>query len=479
MNSELLQQVRVLDPLTGTDRIADVLIAGGTIKEIAPEIPHPPPDTQVRDCRGLVLGPGLADLYSHSGEPGFEERETLESLINAAAAGGFTRVAILPDTTPPVDSPAVLALLRRRSGEVFAPAPDARLSHITESNRAPDAINRVSTSERTPAPEAINRVSTSEPHPAPDAKLYHISENNPAPPLYFWGALTVGVKGQQMAELAELAAAGVAGFADGLPVQNLALLRRLLEYLKPLGLPVALWPSHRDLASTGAMREGPDSIRFGLPGNPAISETAALAALLEVVEATRTPVHVMRVSTARGVRLIEEAKQRGLPVTASTTWLHLLLDTQALISYNTSLRLSPPLGNPEDREALRRGVRLGVLDAVAIDHTPYTYEEKTVAFGEAPAGAIGLELALPLLWQGLVETGEWTALELWRVLSTGPANCLKQKPASLAAGQSAEITLFDPQLSWRVEAETLQTRSANTYWLGHQLSGRVVQTWLG
>ena len=426
MNSELLQQVRVLDPLTGTDRIADVLIAGGTIKEIAPHIPHPPTDTKIGDCRGLVLGPGLADLYSHSGEPGFEERETLESLINAAAAGGFTRVAILPDTTPPADSPAVLALLR------------SRVAALPAGEKGQNLKSKID----------------------------------------FWGALTVGVKGQQMAELAELAAAGVAGFADGLPVQNLALLRRLLEYLQPLGLPVALWPSHRDLASTGVMREGPDSIRFGLPGNPAISETAALAALLEVVEATGTCVHVMRVSTAGGVRLIEDAKERGLPVTASTTWLHLLLDTQAIISYNTSLRLSPPLGKPEDREALRRGVLLGVLDAVAIDHTPYTYEEKTVAFGEAPAGAIGLELALPLLWGGLVETGEWTALELWRVLSTGPACCLKQKPASLAAGESAEITLFDPQLSWRVEAETLHTRSANTSWLGQQLTGRVVQTWL-
>ncbi|WP_026098196.1 dihydroorotase [Kamptonema formosum] len=426
MNSELLQQVRVLDPLTGTDRIADVLIAGGIIKEIAPEIPHPPADTQVRDCRGLVLGPGLADLYSHSGEPGFEERETLESLIRAAAAGGFTRVAILPDTTPPADSPAVLALFR------------SRVAALRAGEKGPNLNSKID----------------------------------------FWGALTVGVKGQQMAELAELAAAGAAGFADGLPVQNLALLRRLLEYLQPLGLPVALWPSHRELASTGVMREGPDSIRFGLPGNPAISETAALAALLEVIEATGTCVHVMRVSTAGGVRLIEQAKERGLPVSASTTWLHLLLDTQALVSYNTSLRLSPPLGNPEDREALRRGVRLGAIDAVAIDHTPHTYEEKTVAFGEAPPGAIGLELALPLLWGGLVETGEWTALELWRVLSTGPASCLKQKPASLAAGESAEITLFDPQLSWKVGAETLQTRSANTSWLGHQLTGRVVQTWL-
>lgn len=422
MNSELLQQVRVLDTANGTDEVADVLIADGLIKAIAPQIENVPPETQQHDCRGLVLGPGLVDLYSHTGEPGFEDRETLESLMQAAAAGGFTRLAILPNTIPPIDNPAGLALLRSRD----------------------------------------------------QTRNFASGHSN----LYFWGALTVGVQGQQMTELAELASAGVAGFADGQPLPNLALLRRVLEYLRPLGKPVALWPCDRKLASNGSMREGADSLRLGLPGNPAISETSAIASLLEVVEATGTPSHIMRISTARGVQLIRDAKERGLPITASTTWMHLLLDTRAVKSYNPSLRLDPPLGNPADREALKLGVKQGVLDAIAIDHTPYTYEEKTVAFGEAPPGAIGLELALPLLWQSLVETGEWTALELWRVLSTGPASCLKQKPASLAAGESAEITLFDPQQSWRVCAETLHTRSANTYWLGHQLTGRVVQTWL-
>ncbi|MBD2040367.1 dihydroorotase [Microcoleus sp. FACHB-672] len=420
MNSELLQQVRVLDPLTNTDQIADVLIADGVIQQIAPQILDLPETTQVRNCQGLVVGPGLVDLYSHSGEPGFEERETLESLMKAASVGGFTRVAILPDTKPPVDNPAGLAFLQRNT---------------------------------------------------------KVRENPQFPTLYFWGALTTGIQGQQMTELAELAAAGVVGFADGHPIQNLALLRRLLEYLQPLGKPVAIWPCDRHLAGSGVMREGPDSIRFGLAGNPAISETAALAALLELVEAIGTAVHIMRVSTARSVQLIQDAKTRGLPVTASTPWTHSILDTSSLSSYNPSLHIDPPLGNPADRTALEQAAREGVIDAIAVDHTPYSYEEKTVAFGESPAGTIGLELALPLLWHTLVANGTWTALELWRALSTQPALCLQQKPATLAAGQPAEIILFDPQQTWTLDVHTLHSRSTNTPWLGRQLSGRVLQTW--
>jgi len=416
VTSELLQQVRVLDPVSGTDELADVMIAGGVIQAVQQRISDYPAQTQIRDCRGLVLGPGLVDLYSHSGEPGFEERETLASLASAAAAGGFTRLSILPDTVPPVDNPAGLARL--------------------QSLLLPDTPIRV----------------------------------------HYWAALTLGVQGQQMTELAELAAtSGVVGFADGQPLGNLALVRRLLEYLKPLGKPVALWPCDWQLAGNGAMREGSFSIRFGLPSVPALAETAALAALLELVEAIGTPVHIMRVSTARSVQLIESAKARGLPITASTSWMHLLLDTKAIASYDTSLRLEPPLGNPADLAALRQGVRLGVLDAIAIDHTPYTYEEKTVAFAEAPPGAIGLELALPLLWHHLVETGELKALELWRVLSTRPAECLQQIPSAIAPGKPAELTLFAPQLSWKVEKQTLHSRSTNTPWLGQQLNGRVVQ----
>jgi len=429
MTSELLQQVRVINPVFGTDQIADVLITDSNIRFVASSISDLPNDTQIRDCRRLVLGPGLVDLYTHSGEPGFEDRETLLSLLQAAAAGGFTRVSILPDTSPPIDNPAVVAQLLEKRGQG------------DKENYPP------------------------------------LSPSPPLPLLNIWGALTLGVAGKQMAELADLAAAGVVGFADGQPWENLGLVRRLLEYLQPLGKPVAFWCCERQLMANGVMREGPDSIRFGLPGNPSFSETSAIASLLELVAATGTPVHIMRVSTARSVELIAGAKAAGLPITASTTWMHLLLDTKAVKSYSPNLRLESPLGNPGDLAALRRAVQTGIVDAIAIEHTPYTYEEKTVAFAEAPPGAIGLELAFPLLWQHLVETEEFTALELWRSLSTRPAECLKQKTSAIAPGQRAELTLFDPQQNWKVEKQNLYTLSSNTPWLGQQLQGRVVQTW--
>lgn len=416
IGGELLRQVRLLDPATRRDQIADVLIANGTIQAVAAEIAEIPEQTRIRGCHGLVLGPGLVDLYSHSGEPGFEARETLVSLTQAAAAGGFTRLAVLPDTTPPLDRPGSLELLRSRS-----------------------------------APTQVQ--------------------------LYFWGALTLGVQGQQMVELQEMAATKIVGFSDSDPLQNLALLRRLLEYLQPFSKPIALWPYNLELAGQGVVREGSASIRFGLPGTPAIAETTALVALLELVAATGTPVHVMRLSTARSVELIQAAKVRGLPITASTSWMHLLLDDEAVGSYDPNLHLEPPLGNRTDQIALIHGVQAGTIDAIAIDHTPHTYEEKTVAFAEAPPGAIGLELALPLLWQTFVVTHEWTALDLWSALSTQPALCLGQKSAAIAPGQPAELTLFDPQQRWVVEPQILKSLSSNTPWLGKQLIGRTVQTW--
>ncbi|MBW4646353.1 MAG: dihydroorotase [Goleter apudmare HA4340-LM2] len=420
MTTELLQQVRVIDPVSGTDQIADVLIADGDIQAVAAHIADISGDTQIRDGRGLVLGPGLVDLYSHSGEPGFEDRETLVSLLQAAAAGGFTRINILPDTSPTIDNPAFVVQLHKKGGEW----------------------------------------------------------EKPCPHFHLWGAITLDIAGKQLTELADLANAGVVGFTDARPWENLGLVRRVLEYLQPLNKPVALWPCDRQLAANGVMREGPDAMRLGLPPIPASAETSAIAALLEVVAATgNTHVHIMRVSTARSIDLIAAAKTAGLPITASTTWMHLLLDTKSVKSYHTSLHLEPPLGNPSDLAALRTAVRTGVIDAIAIDHAPYTYEEKVQAFAEAPPGAIGFELALSLLWKYLVETGEFTALELWRSLSTRSAECLKQQPSAIAPHQKAELTLFDPQQTWKVERQNLHTLSHNTPWYGQQLQGRVVQTW--
>ena len=435
MSSELLRQVRVIDAVTGSDRQGiNVLIVNGAIADISAQITDYPADARVKDCQGLILGTGLVDLYSHSGEPGFEERETLTTLVAAAAAGGFTRVNLLPDTVPPVDNLAVVSKLFQQEAR-------SREQGATTNYQLPIT-------------------------------------NYQLPQLQFWGALTTGAQGQQMTELAELAAAGIVGFADGQPIENWALLRRMLEYLKPLGKPVALWACNRGLAGNGVVREGAYSMRYGLPGNPAIAETTALAALLELIAAIGTPVHLMRVSTARSVELIQTAKERGLPITASTTWMHLLLDTKALSSYEPSLRVEPPLGNPEDVAALRQGVRMGVIDAIAIDHAPYTYEEKTVAFAEAPAGTIGLELALPLLWQNLVATGEFSALELWQALSSRPAECLQQRLDAIAPNQPAEFILFDPQQTWTLTQQTLKSRSHNTPWLGQQVNGRVIKMWL-
>lgn len=418
-SSYLLRQVRVLDPATHTDRIADVLIVKGKIEALETSIPVVPDETELVEAQGAILAPGLCDLYSYSGEPGHEERETLASLAAAATAGGFTRLAILPQTDPPLDNPATVASLFE--------------------------------------------------------KATLLREEASSPRFYLWGSLTVEAVGKQMAELAGLAAANVIGFTDGRSLENLNLLRRLLEYVQPLGKPVALVPVNEGLKGNGVMREGAASIALGLPGNPALAETTAIASLLELVAEIGTPVHLMRISTRRGVELIAAAKARGLPITASTTWMHLLLNTQALHSYDPNLRLEPPLGNEADRVALAQGVKQGILDAIAIDHAAYPYEEKTVPFAEAPPGAIGLELALPLLWQHFVESGQWSALELWKALSTSPQACLQQPLAHCAPGQVAEVILFDPHQHWTVNPHTLHSLGQNTPWLGKEIRGRVIR----
>lgn len=430
MASELFRQVRLLDPVAETDRVVDVWIESDSVRVIREAIPPgidddvepPSADVTVTDASGLVLGPALVDLYSHSGEPGYESRETLTSLHRAARAGGFGRVLLLPDTDPAIATPA---------------------------------------------------------------DVEWIGQHTPAglPRLQPWAALTLDAKGEQMAELGELAQTDIAGFADGRPIRQWGLLRRSLEYAQALHRPIALWCCDETLRGNGVMRDGPDAIRFGLPGAPAIAETAPLAALLECIAQIGTPVHLMRVSTARSVELIAQAKARGLPITASTTWHHLLLNTHAVGGYDPHLRLEPPLGTPADQAALIQAVRDGIIEAIAIDHSPYTYEEKTVPFAEAPPGAIGLELALPLLWQQLVEPGQLPALTLWRALSTNPLRCLGEELRAIPVGidlQSAPdtptpLTLFDPRPLWKVTHQTLHSCSANTPWLGQEIQGQVIK----
>ncbi|WP_008307818.1 dihydroorotase [Leptolyngbya sp. PCC 6406] len=438
MTDTLIRQVRYLDPGTNTDQVADVLIQSGRFaamvsdrpKAIAPHLTDIPADIPVLDGSGCILVPGLVDLYSHSGEPGYEERETLESLAASAIAGGFTRVGILPDTAPPLDNPDALR----------------------------GFLQRAATLPMTPRPLLLP-----------------------------WAALTQGTAGSQMADLGELAdlraqftagTPGLAGCADGHPLDNPVLLRRLLEYLRPIHAPVALWPCDRALAGMGVARAGALAQVAGLAEQPVAAEAAALAALLELVAEIGTTVHIMRVSTARSVALLAQAKAQGLPITASVSWLHLLFSTQDVLNYDPHLRLDPPLGNPADQAALIAGVKAGVIDAIAVDHTPQTYEDKTVPFDQAPAGAIGLELAWATLWQRFVVSGDWSPLTLVQALSTRPAQCLELTPAAIAPGAPAEAFLFNPTERWSVTAANLRSRSHNTPFFNHQLSGRVLQVWV-
>ena len=403
-----------MDPLTQRDQLGDVLIRDRTIQALAPSLEPTGDNIQEIDGQGCVLGPGLVDLYSQTGEPGHESRETLNQLLQASAQGGFTHLGLLPNTIPAVDNPAQVM---------------QRLAHREASQ----------------------------------------------PQILPWGAITLAAQGEKLADLIELSAAGVVGFCDGRPLDNHQIVQRLLEYVQISPLPLALWPCD---SSQGSCRDGVDAIRLGLLSLASTSETRPLTALLEEVAISRCAVHVMRVSTARSVELIRDAKARGLPVTASVTWLHLLFSTADLDSYAPSLRLNPPVGTPADREALIAGLEDGTLDAIAVDHCAYTYEEKAVPFGIAPAGAIGLQLVLPVLWQNFISTNRWTPLQLWSYLSLNPSKCLGIPPPTVQPNALANLILFDPDHRWQAVGDSLGSDPINTPYGNQNVKGQVRHIWV-
>ena len=413
---ELLQQVRLIDPTQGIDRACDVSIADDKIMAIAPLITEYSQDTQIVNAAGLVLGTGLVDLYSHTQDPGHESRESLLNLSQAATAGGFVRVGVLPDTVPKINNVEILTALERKSSLLGFPSP-----------------------------------------------------------LRFWSAASLDDSNKQMNELAELKSKAI-GFCDRYDLSNLNLFRQLLEYIRPWQTPLAIAIDRNKLAGNGVVREGIASIRYGMSGNPGFSEAAIIAAVLEIVAQIPTPVHIMRVSTKRGVELIADAKQRNIPITASTTWMHLLWNNDATGSYDPNLRLEPPLGSQSDRLALIAGIKQGVIDAIAIDHQAYTYEEKTVPFALAPPGVVGLEIAFPLLWQELVESKKLSALELWQALSTNPLLCWQQKPFEISTDQNANFILFDPKETWIANSQNLKSPAANTPYCDREIIGKVIKT---
>jgi dihydroorotase len=404
----LFKQVRILSADSSSniaEPFADVFVDSDRQIHLNFDQSQIPQETNIDQRSGVVLGTGLIDLYSTSSEPGHESKETISELVQAAKNGGFATIGILPNTQPAIDDIAALEFWRnvqQKHGNILQP----------------------------------------------------------------WGAITKGLEGKQLTDIAELAES-VIGFTDSKPISNLLLVRRAMEYIKPLGKHIALFPQNPDLTGTGVIREGKWSLQYGMTGYPAAAETTALAALIELVRLTKAPAHFMRLSTAQSVELIYQAKNDGLPVTASATWLHLCHCDRDLATYDPNLRLSPPLGSEGDRLALIAGIKSGVIDSIAIDHTPCAYEEKVVPFEVAPVGAIGLEFALPVLWQNLVITGLLTASELWQALSVNPAKILGLAPPKLS-------TLFEPCLEWLAKDSAISSQSRNSNYMGRSIIGKVL-----
>jgi dihydroorotase len=411
---------RVIDPARGFDAQADVLLADGKVAAVESGLAaRVGRDVRVVQVSDLWVVPGLIDLHTHLREPGQEYKEDIVTGTMAAAAGGFTAVCAMPNTVPPNDSRAVTELIVRRAREVGV------------------------------------------------VRVYPI------------GAITQGLRGELLAEMGELREAGcVAVSDDGRPVMNGEVMRRALEYAAGFGLPVIQHCEDLSLSNGGSMNEGPVSTRAGLRAQPAAAEAVMVARDLELVALTGARYHVAHISSAESVRLVREAKRRGLPVSCEVTPHHLTLTDEACAGYDPRTKCNPPLRSAADVAVLIEALADGTIDAIATDHAPHSAVEKDVEFEQAAFGVIGLETALPLCL-ALVRSGVLTPELLVRRLSTAPAALLGLPGGSLAVGAAADVTVISPELGWTCEPTNFRSRSRNTPFAGVSLRGRAVLTVVG
>jgi dihydroorotase len=414
----ILKNGRVVDPASGRDERADLWVRDGVVAAIGRDVGAA--DAPAVDCSGRVVVPGLIDMHVHLREPGREDEETIESGSRAAARGGFTAVACMPNTDPPLDSEASVRYVIDRA-----------------------------------AAAGICRV-----HPV--------------------GAITRGRQGQALTDLAGLVEAGaVAVSDDGSSVENSHTMRRALEYTRMLGIPVAAHCEDAALSADGVMHEGRVSAVLGLRGIPAESEASRVAREILLAGLTGGHVHIQHVSTALSVELIRRARESNLRVTAEVTPHHLLLTEEALRNYDVEAKVNPPLRTEEDRAALLDGVRTGVIDAIATDHAPHSHEEKEVEIDLAPFGIVGLETAVGLVLTDLVRPGHLGLADAVRLLSDGPARVLRLEAGRLEPGRPADITILDLEETWTVDPAEFESLSRNTPFAGRTLRGRAVGVLMG
>ncbi len=419
MNPLLIAGGRVIDPSRQTDGVADLLIVDGKIEAVGRNIPTPEGARRI-DAAGKVVCPGLIDVHVHLREPGQEHMETIATGARAAVGGGFTAVCAMPNTDPVIDNQAAVGFVVR---------------------------------------QAIR---------AGMARVYPI------------GCISLGQKGQQLAEFGEMVGAGaVAVSDDGHPVVSSQLMRTALEYAQVFGIPVADHCEDPTLSEGGAMHEGVVSTRLGLKGIPSAAEEIMVARDIILSELTGGHIHLCHMSTRGSVDLIRWAKDKGLRVTAEATPHHFALTHDRCEGYDTNAKMNPPLREAEDREAIREALRDGTIDVIATDHAPHHYDTKQREFDDAPNGIVGLETAFGIGMRELVGAGYVSLPDLIARMSSIPARIFKLPGGTLAVGAPADVAVFDPEVSWVVRAEELRSKSANSPFLGETLVGRADLTVVG
>ncbi len=410
---------RVIDPASDLDRRTDVFIAEGRILSLGNTPPAGFVAEATIDAAGCVVCPGLVDLSARLREPGLEYKATLESEMAAAAAGGVTTLACPPDTDPPLDEPGLVEMLRHR------------------------------------------------------ARLPGFANVRPV------GALTVGLAGQRLTEMAELAEAGCVAFGQAnTAVVDTQVLMRAMQYAATFGFPVWLQPQDPHLARGGVAHDGAVAARLGLTGIPVVAETVALATLLQLARETGARLHLTRISSAAGLAMVAAARADGLAVTCDVAAHHLHLCEDDIGWFDPHCRLDPPLRAASDREALRRGLADGSIDALCSDHTPVDDDAKQLPFSEAEAGATGLELLLPLALKWAAEMKLPLVNALARVTSA-PARIMGLPAGTLSPGAAADVCIFDPDAAFVVSRDGLRSQGKNTPFLGRELKGRVRYTLIG
>lgn len=406
---------RLIDPKNKVDTVLDVFISAGKVLATG-KAPAGFVAEKTIDAKGLIVVPGLIDLAARLREPGYEYRATLESEMSAAVAGGITSLACPPDTDPVLDEPGLVEMLKHRARTLS------------------------------------------------QAHVYPV------------GALTYGLKGLELTEMAELVDAGCIAFSQAdAPLTDTRVLMRAMQYAATFDFGVWLRPQDSFLARDGVAHDGEVATRLGLPAIPVCAETIALSTMLQLARETGVRLHICRISSAAGVAMIRAAKKDGLELTCDVSMNHIHLSEMDIGFFDSNCHLMPPLRNQRDREALRVGLQEGVIDAICSNHSPVDDDAKQMPFAEAEAGATGVELLLPLVLKWSQE-GKLSLTDAIAKVTCNSARILKIDAGHLSLGAAADICIFDPDCHWKVEASALKSQGKNTPFLGLQLQGKVCYT---